>query len=94
MDEKTRHKSALITKNGVYEWLRLSFGLINSPVIFQMIMTQVLRGLNWKFVLVYVDKNLILSKTFHEYLRHLDQVFNRLREANLTLEPTKCKFGV
>ncbi|VDI57292.1 Hypothetical predicted protein [Mytilus galloprovincialis] len=91
MDEETRHKSAFITRNGVYEWLRLPFGLRNSPVSFQMIMTQVLRGLNWKFVLVYVDDILIFSKTFEEHLRHLEQVFNRLRDANLTLKPTKCQ---
>ena len=94
MDEETRHKSAFITRNGVYEWLRLPFGLRNSPVSFQMIMTQVLRGLNWKFVLVYVDDILIFSKTFEEHLRHLEQVFNRLRDANLTLKPTKCEFAV
>ncbi|CAC5403244.1 Retrovirus-related Pol polyprotein from transposon gypsy,Retrovirus-related Pol polyprotein from transposon 297,Retrovirus-related Pol polyprotein from transposon 17.6,Transposon Ty3-I Gag-Pol polyprotein,Transposon Ty3-G Gag-Pol polyprotein,Retrovirus-related Pol polyprotein from transposon opus,Retrovirus-related Pol polyprotein from transposon 412 [Mytilus coruscus] len=94
MDEETRHKSAFITRNGVYEWLRLPFGLRNSPVSFQMIMTQVLRGLNWKFVLVYVDDILIFSKTFEEHLRHLEQVFSRLRDANLTLKPTKCEFAV
>ena len=94
MDEETRHKAAFITQNGVYEWLRLPFGLRNAPVSFQQIMTQVLRGLNWKFVLVYVDDILVFSRSFEEHLGHLEQVFNRLRDANLTLKPSKCEFAV
>ena len=93
MDESTRHKAAFITRNGVYEWLRMPFGLRNAPISFQMIMTQVLRGLNWKFVLVYVDDILVFSKSFEEHLWHLEQVFNRLRDANLTLKPSKCVFA-
>ena len=94
MDEDTSHKAAFITRNGVYEWLRLPFGLNNSPISFQMIMTQVLRGLNWKFVLVYVDDTLVFSKDFEQHLNHLEQVFNRLRDSNLTLKPSKCEFAM
>ena len=61
---------------------------------FQMLMSEVLRGLNWKFVLCYIDDILLFSKTFDEYLDHLNQIFSRLRSANLTLKPEKCQFGL
>ena len=93
MDPATKHKTAFITQNGVYEWKRLGMGLKNSCVSFQMIMTQVLRGLNWKNLLVYVDDICVFSKSFDEHLVHMQQLFNRLRNAGLTLNPKKCKFA-
>ncbi|CAC5404335.1 Retrovirus-related Pol polyprotein from transposon 297,Retrovirus-related Pol polyprotein from transposon opus,Retrovirus-related Pol polyprotein from transposon 17.6 [Mytilus coruscus] len=93
MDDETRHKSAFITRNGVYEFLRMPFGLKNAPISFQQLMSNVLRGLNWQFVLVYVDDILVLSRSFEEHLSHLEQVFTRLRDANLTLKPSKCLFA-
>lgn len=57
-------------------------------------MSNVLRGLNWKSVLVYVDDILIFSRSFDEHLQHLAQVFDRLKNANLKLQPTKCHFAV
>lgn len=94
LDEESRKKSTFITQGGVYEWKRMPFGLTNSPISFQTLMSNVLRGLNWKSVLVYVDDILIFSRSFDEHLQHLAQVFDRLKNANLKLQPTKCHFAV
>ena len=94
MDPETRHKAAFITHSGIYEWLRLPFGLSNSPATFSMVMAQVLRNLNWKFVLCYVDDILVFSPDFETHLNHLRQVFECLSNANLTLKPSKCKFAI
>ena len=93
MDPETKHKAAFITQKGVYEWKRLGMGLRNSCASFQMVMSQVLRGLHWKNMLVYVDDICVFSKNFDEHLIHLQQLFERLRSAGLTLKPTKCKFA-
>lgn len=53
-----------------------------------------LQGLNWKFVLVYVDDILLFSDTFENHLHHLQLLFDRLRSANLKLKPSKCKFAL
>lgn len=93
MSEKSKHKAAFITQEGIYEWKRMPFGLMNAPISFQTVMTHVLRGLNFKSCLVYVDDILVFSQTFEEHLIHLEQVFSRLRDANLKLNPEKCDFG-
>ena len=93
MDPETKDKSAFITPEGVFEWNRMPFGLKNAPMTFQMLMSEVLRDMNWKYVLVYVDDIIIFSKTFEEHLNHLHQVFSKLREAGLTLKPSKCRFA-
>ena len=55
-------------------------------------MTHILRGLEWDICLVYIDDLIILPRTFDEHLLHLEQVFKRLREANVRLKPSKCQF--
>ena len=37
---------------------------------------------------------LFFSSSFEEHLKYLGQVFDRLREANLKLQLTKCHFAV
>ena len=92
MDADSKEKTVFITHNGLYEFNALPFGLCNSPATFQRVMTHVLRGLEWDICLVYIDDLIIFSRTFDEHLLHLEQVFKRLREANLRLKPSKCHF--
>jgi hypothetical protein len=40
-----------------------------------------------------LDDVIIYSKTFEEHLQHIDEVFGRIREANLRLKAEKCKFA-
>ncbi len=61
---------------------------------FQMVMTQLLRGISWKNALCYIDDILVYSKDFVGHLQHLQDVFDRLRKANLKLKPSKCRFAV
>ena len=42
--------------------------------------------------MVYLDDILLFSPTFDEHLKRLRDVFQRLREANLKLQPKKCAF--
>ncbi|CAC5387692.1 unnamed protein product [Mytilus coruscus] len=58
-----------------------------------MIMNEVVRDLNWKSTLVYVDDILIYSKNFEEHLCHLAALFHKLIEVNLKLKPSKCQFA-
>jgi hypothetical protein len=94
LDPETKHKAAFVTHESVYTFNRMPFGLKNAPMSFQMLMSQVFRGLHWKCVLCYIDDILIFSKNIDEHLDHLHQVFSKLREANLTLHSEKCQFGL
>lgn len=66
MHHDSQHKSAFITQNGNYEYKHMPYGLMNAPVSFQMVMTQVLRGLTWRQCLIYLDVILVFSETFDE----------------------------
>ena len=92
MDPATRDKSAFTTHCGLFEFLRMPFGLCNSPATFQRLMQAILVGLERKICYVYLDDILIFSETWQEHLSHLQEVINQFREAGLTLKPVKCLF--
>ena len=88
--EGDRPKTAFRTRSGLYEYVVMPFGLSNAPSTFERCMELVLKGLQWKTLLVYLDDIIIFSQTFDEHLTHLDEVLNRLSGAGLKLKPSKC----
>ena len=90
LDPETKHKAGIITHHGIWEWNKLPFGLVSAPAAFQKAMATVLRDLNWKQVLIYVDDIFVMSETFDQHLTHLQQVFDWLHKADITLKSSKC----
>lgn len=91
IDPADVHKTAIITPFGLFEFLYMTFGLCNAAQTFQRFIAQVLRGLD--FVFYYIDDILVASKNLEEHSNHLRQVFQRLREYNLCINPSKCEFA-
>ena len=90
VDPDDREKTAFITRWGLFEHLRMPFGLCNAPSTFQRAMNLVLRGMSWKSVLAFLDDVLVLGKDFQDHLANLRDVLDRFREHNLKLKPRKC----
>ena len=70
----------------------MPFGLTNSGASSQPLMGHILRGLEYRFTLIYIDDIIIFSKSINEHLTHLEEAFRRLRDANVKLSPEKCSF--
>ncbi|XP_061566754.1 uncharacterized protein LOC133420887 [Cololabis saira] len=85
-------KTAVITPFGLFEFLRMPFGLKGAAQTFQRLMDSVLRDLT--FVFIYLDDILVASSSTEEHLAHLKLVFQRLDEHGLIVNPTKCQFGL
>ena len=91
MDPADVPKRAVITPFGLFEFLRMPFGLKNSAQAFQRLMDGIFRDLD--FVFVYLDDILIASSDRHAHAHHLHQVFGRLQKAGLALNHDKCVLG-
>jgi cleavage and polyadenylation specificity factor subunit 1 len=80
------------TPFGLFEFLRLPFGLRNTGSTFQRLLDRVLCGLPWCFW--YLDDIIAASASREEHLVHLQQLFERLHQHNLVINAEKCVFGV
>jgi hypothetical protein len=85
-----REKTSFLTKDGLFQFKVLPFGLCNAPATFERLMENVLRGLQWEKCLLYLDDILVFGKTFEETLHNFENVLQRLKSANLKMKPSKC----
>jgi hypothetical protein len=83
-------KTAFCTHQGLFNFLRMPFGLQNGPAIFQRVMQEILSPFLWIFCLVYIDDIVVYSKTFTKHVSHLGQVLEAVEKAGITLSPKKC----
>ncbi|KAL0537627.1 hypothetical protein IC582_026610 [Cucumis melo] len=85
-------KTAFRSRYGHYEFIVMSFGLTNAPVVFMDLMNRVFREFLDTFVIVFIDDILIYSKTEAEHEEHLRMVLQTLRDNKLYAKFLKCEF--
>ncbi|BHF84689.1 hypothetical protein SprV_0902784000 [Sparganum proliferum] len=85
-------KTAVTTPFGLFEFIRMPFGLRNAAQTFQRFIDHVLRGL--PFVYAYIDDLLVASRNEEEHKEHLALVFDRLDKFGVVINPSKCVLGV
>jgi hypothetical protein len=70
----------------------MSFRLTNARAYFMYLMNKVFMEYLDKFVVVFIDDILIFSKNEEEHDDHLCLVLQKLRDNQLYVKPSKCKF--
>ena len=91
LDQESQEKTAFSTKSEKYCFTRMPFGISAAPFTFQKIMNEVLGELNWKQAIVYLDDILIFSKNKEEHYARLEEVFKKINNSGLRINPEKCK---
>jgi hypothetical protein len=85
-------KIGFSTRYGLYEYLVMSFGLINAPAFFMYLMNSVFMLELDKFIVVFIDDILIYSKNNEEHAQHIRIILTRLREHKVYVKFSKCEF--
>ena len=91
LTENSTPLTAFATPLGLYEFVRMPFGLVTACATYVRLMRKILEGLDVSF---YFDNIIIYSKNWTDHISSIRQVFDRLKQAGLTVKPEKCSFGV
>ncbi|GFS61121.1 transposon Tf2-9 polyprotein [Trichonephila clavipes] len=91
MDPNSTNYTSFVTHEGQYEFLRVPFGLSNSPSVFQRFIYTVFRKLiRDNILIVYMDDLLIPSQNEAEGLNKLRLVLQTAADFGLELNLKKC----
>jgi hypothetical protein len=76
----------------MYEYMVMSFGLINMPAYFMYLMNKVFMEYMDKFLMVFIDDILVYSRSEEEHKDHLHLILHKLRDHRLYVKLSKCEF--
>lgn len=88
-----QHKTAFATKEGLFEFTVLPFGLRNVPSSFQRLSAKMLIVLK-DFSLAYLDDIAIFSPMWRDHMRHITIASQRLKDSGQTVKAAKFQFAM
>lgn len=91
LTDDSRSYTSFITPHGLFQFMRMPFGLASAASVFQRAMYHIVKDVV-QFVKCFQDDILIFSKNVEEHILHVKEVCSRLRKSGLTLKASKCKF--
>ena len=90
LDEESRKLTTISITKGLFEYVRLPFGVSSAPGIYQRITEQLLQ--NIPMTVVYRDDIIVSGSIQEEHDRNLRTVLTRLLDKGVRLRKEKCVF--
>ncbi|MBW0508085.1 hypothetical protein O181_047800 [Austropuccinia psidii MF-1] len=91
---KAKKLIRISTYCGIYEYLRMPFGIKNAPSHYQRMMNTILpTELSEGCLIIYIDDNIICSDSWSLHLERLARVLHKVAELNMKIPLKKCNFG-
>ncbi|MBW0526129.1 hypothetical protein O181_065844, partial [Austropuccinia psidii MF-1] len=91
---KTRKLLIIITHCGIYEYLRMPFGIENAPSHYQRMMdtifpTELAEG----WIIIYIEYIIICSDLWPLHLERIARVLEKFTGVNMKISLKRCNFG-
>lgn len=92
--KEDRQKTAFyIPSRGTFQFKAMAFGLTNAPATQQRLVDKLFYGPEFEHrVFVFIDDVIIASNTYDQHISLLTKVLDKLKNANLTINFSKCQF--
>jgi len=91
MKEKSKDYTTFVSSRGLMRFREMPFGMVNSGSTYNRMIRKLLEGTqNLERI---VDDVLGHTKNWTEHVEILRDFFERVRKANLSLKPSKCRIG-
>ncbi|KAI7935554.1 hypothetical protein MJO28_016425 [Puccinia striiformis f. sp. tritici] len=94
IEPNSRQFMRIICHLGVYEYLRMPFGIKNAPSHFQRMMDTIFGTyIRQSWMMIYIDDIIIYSDDWDTHLEKITTVLKTAVEAGLKMSIKKCNFG-
>ncbi|MBW0544925.1 hypothetical protein O181_084640 [Austropuccinia psidii MF-1] len=91
---KTRKLLGIITHCGIYEYLRMPFGIKNSPSHYQRMMNTIFpTELSGGWLIIFIDDIVICSDSWSLHLQRLARVLDKATGVNMKISLKKFNLG-
>ena len=91
LHKDSKHLTAFITHDGVFQYKRMPYGLSSAPSAFQKILSSILSGVKGAFNII--DDIIVHGKDSEQHDERLNEVLSLLNEHHLSLNTGKCVFS-
>ena len=71
------HKTSFATHLGLYEFLRMPYGLKTAPQAFQRILNTVFADSLYRWLIIYINDVIVWSNTYQEALSRYELIVDR-----------------
>ena len=82
MAAEDREKTAFTSLYGLFQFMKMPFGLQGAPATFQRMVDRLLDG----FASAYIDDVIIFRTNWSDHLTHLESVLLRIQKAGLAVK--------
>ena len=90
--EEDEWKTVFCTQLKHYEYLIMSFNLINASIMFQTFVNNVLWCYLNQFIIIYLNDILVYSKTKKEHMQYVRKILQTLKKVDLHIKSEKVNF--
>lgn len=87
--EESKHLTSFVVPWAQYEFQYVPFGVANGSYVLSNLINKIFGDIKFKFLFAFFDDIVVYSDTFEEHLNHLECVLDRLKQAGLTINPSK-----
>ena len=79
---------------GIFEYVRMPFGIKNAPAFFQRMMDiEFSKELREAWLIIYIDDLVLFHENWSDHIKAIEHVIQICKKMNMTISIKKCKFG-